>query len=112
MKKISKIFFILLSLLSPSHFSFAQWGIRIPNPLNATTVEEVIENIIDLITWTAIILAPLIALIGAFYILTSGGKPQQVDKGKKTIFYALAALFIVLFARGLIGLIKMVLAGK
>jgi len=111
MKNILIFLFSLIFIIFPFSVSFAQI-IQFPNPLNATSVEELIENIIDFITWFVIILAPLIALVGAFYIMTSAGNPQQVDKGKKAIFYAAIALIVVLFARGLIGLIKMVLAGK
>jgi hypothetical protein len=111
MKKIFVFFLSLLLVSLPFFFSLAQF-VTIPNPLNATSIEELIENIIDFITWTVIILAPLIALIGAFYILTSGGKPQQVDKGKKAIFYAFVAIFVVLFARGIIGLVQMILSGQ
>lgn len=89
----------------------AQEGVKVSNPLNVSTIEGLIEKIANFLVWVVIAISPLVALIGAFFILISGGNPEQVEKGKKAILYAVIALLIVLLARGLIGLAKMVLTG-
>ena len=48
-------------------------------------------------------------LVGAFYILTSGGEPRRVQTGKDIILYTFVGLLIVFLAKGIIGAIKLVL---
>ncbi len=81
-------------------------SICFPNPLCYTSIVEIVENIIRYIWYLSWVLVPLVVLIGAFYILTSGGNPNRLEKGKKWVIYAIVGFLIVLGAKGIIGLIK------
>lgn len=81
------------------------------NPLKFGSFQGLIEGIINFIFWVGVALLPLMIIIGAFYLLTSGGDPERVRKAKKIIIYACIGLVIILLARGIISIIKQVLGG-
>jgi len=85
--------------------------IQIENPLSAGSFEEIVDNIIDFIFKIAIVLAPLMILIGAFYIMTAGGDTNRVTTGKSIILYTLIGFAIILIAKGLVAVIIQLLGG-
>ncbi len=105
MKKI-----LLISiLLSLPIFVLA---VEFENPLQYETFGELINAIIRFIFNIAIVVAPLMVIIGAFYILTAGGDPKKVGSGKNIILYTAIGLAIILLARGLISMIESVIGVK
>jgi len=84
---------------------------EICNPLCAENIQDLIDVIINFIFWIAIIVAPIMIIIGAFYFITSAGDPGRLGTAKKIILYTVIGLVIVLFARGLIALIRSVVLG-
>lgn len=105
-KELSTLIF--LGLFLPT-FILAQ--ITIENPLKAKTFEELINNIIDFIFYVAMALAPLMVLIGAFYIMSAGGNPKRVETGKNIILYTVIGLVIVFLAKAIVFMIRQVLTG-
>ena len=85
--------------------------ITIINPLGAESFEELIENLINFIFWVAVAIVPIMIIVAAFYFLTSGGDPEKVRTAKKIILYTCIGLAMVLFAKGIISLIKTVIEG-
>jgi hypothetical protein len=81
------------------------------NPLACNTIPECIEKIISFILWVAGAIFPIIIIIGGFLFLISGGDPEKVRTAKRMIFWAVIGLVIVLFAKGIISLIKTVIEG-
>ena len=79
------------------------------SPIEATSVEALIENITNWIYWIAIVVAPLMIVIGAILFMTSAGDPTKVQRAKKLIFWTVIGFAIILFSRGLIALIKTIL---
>lgn len=79
------------------------------NPLQACDFEEIINSIINFIFYVAIALSPFMIIIGAFYLLTSGGEPRRIDTGKKIILYTLIGFAIVLLAKGIMNVIEQIL---
>ena len=106
MRKIL-LFLILLSLISP--FFVLADEVIIENPLTATSLEEIVDNIINFVFKIAIALAPLMIVIGAFYIMTAGGDTNRVTTGKNIILYTLIGFAIILLAKGLVAVIKQLL---
>jgi hypothetical protein len=80
--------------------------IQIQNPLAATSFEALVDNLISFLTVLALVLVPVIIIIGAYFIMTAGGDPEKVAKGKNIIIYSLIALVIMLIAKSLVGIIK------
>ncbi len=86
-------------------------AIRIPNPLEAETFEELIENLIDFIFWVAAAIVPLMIIIAAFYFITSAGNPDKVKTAKDIILYTIIGFTIVLLAKGIVSVIKQIIGG-
>lgn len=82
---------------------------EIPRVTEAETFEEFIMNIIDFFFTIALALVPLIIVLAGIFMVTSTGNPEQFEKGKKIIIYALIGLVIILISKGLIALIEQVL---
>ncbi len=78
----------------------------INNPLDIDTVVELINRILDFIWKLAIVFAPVMLLVGGFYIMTAGGNPTNFEKGKKIMIYTIIGFAIVLLSRGIVALVK------
>ena len=88
---------------------FPSLVLALQNPLTYDTFEELIERITYFIYKVALVLAPLLIVIGGFYFVTASGDPAKIETGKNIIKYTLIGLLIILLSRGLITLIKQVL---
>lgn len=72
------------------------------NPLgDADTIAEVIAKIVGSLYIFAIPIASIFILWGAFQILMSAGEAEKINKGKKTILYAIIGLVLMIFASGI-----------
>ncbi len=72
-------------------------------------IEDVIDAVSKRIFILALVIAPLMVLLGGFYMLTSAGDPTRSTKGKKIIIWAMVGLGVILFAKAFIAVIKFVL---
>jgi len=106
MKKIF-LFLIFLGLILP----IGAMGdvINIPNPLNANEFEEIVNNIIDFLFEIAIVLAPLMIVVGAVLLVASGGNLAQTERAKNIILWTAVGFFILLLAKGIMALIESIL---
>lgn len=75
--------------------------IKLPNPLGANTIPQLLDNIAGALVWFAAPIVTLMILVGAFQILTAGGNPENLIKGRKTITYAVIGFAVVLAAKSL-----------
>jgi len=82
------------------------------SPITHTTFGGLIDAIVDFIFNIAVILVPLMVIIGAFYLLTAAGDPKKIATGKTVITSTLIGLAIILLAKGLIAIIEDVLGIK
>lgn len=101
MKKVLLIL-IILGLILP----ILVLGIVLENPLRHATFEALIEALIRIIFNIALVLAPLMIIIGAFYFLVPGEGSKNIETGKKIILYTLIGFTIILLARGIIELFR------
>jgi len=107
MKKIIPIL-IFSALIIPVGIS----AVEIINPLVATSFDQIIGAIVDLIFYVGLIVTPLMIVIAGLLILTAGGDPKRVEQGRHIIIYALIGLFIILFAKGIISILNYVMQVK
>lgn len=105
---IKKILLISLLLSLPIIVS----AVEFQNPLEYETLGDLIDAIIKFIFYIAVVVAPLIIIVGAFYLLTSGGDPKKIGTGKNIIIYTLIGLAIIMFARGLLAMIESIIGVK
>lgn len=90
---------------------FLAQGIEFPNPFEYDTIQELVDDIINLIFILSWILAPLMIIIGAFYIMSSGGDPSRRQTGIKIIQYALIGAGMILGAKLIVWFIREFLSG-
>ena len=98
MKKILLIAIIIFVVLSGTAYAF-------DNPLAYDSFAELIDHIIDFFFNVALLAAPLTIIVGAFYFITAGGDPTQIQTGKTLIKFALIGFLIILISKGLINII-------
>ncbi len=84
-------------------------GAVICNPIQACDFAELVDGIIGFIFLVAVGLAPLMIIIGAFYILTAGADPKRVETGKNIILYTVIGFTIILLGRALVYVIQNIL---
>jgi len=104
------LFLILLSLISPL-FVLAD-EVIIENPLTTTSFEEIVDNIIDFIFKIAIVLAPLMVVIGGALMITSGGSAEKITQAKNLILWTAVGFLILLLAKGILSVIEQILGVK
>jgi len=123
MKVISTVIILSFLYLTPL-FIFASNGdggtggpdggtggrpIKLPNPLRAGTIPELIQEILKFLVAAGAPVATLMIIIGAYQMLFAGGSPEKFETGKKTILYTVIAYVIILLALGLASVIKDIL---
>lgn len=82
------------------------------SPITHKTFGGLIDAIISFIFNVAIVVVPLLIIIGAFNLLTAAGDPKKIATGKNIITYTLIGFAIILFAKGLIAMIEEVIGVK
>lgn len=103
------IFLAVFSGLIIPNFILGQEVIVIQPPIEHRTFTDLIGAIINFIFGIALVVAPLMIIIGAFYFLASGGDPKNIETGKKIIIYTLIGFVIILLANGLVDLLRNIL---
>jgi|GEM_PF-2493132 len=63
------------------------------------TFESIIHTLVSYIFWIAIVICPLIIVVGAFLFLTSAGDPSRTKKGKDLIKWAVIGLAVIVFSK-------------
>jgi hypothetical protein len=101
---------ILISLLLS--LPIMSLAVEFQNPLEYETFGELIDAIIKFIFYIAVVVVPLMLIIGAFYLLTAAGDPKKIGTGKNVIIYTLIGLVVIMLARGLIAVIESVIGVK
>ena len=86
-------------------------GLCYCNPLKADSLEDLIVAVIDFVFWVATIIFPIIIIYGGFLFMTSQGDDYKLKDAKNLIIYAIAGYFIILFAQGLVYILKEIIGG-
>ena len=93
---------ILFSLILP----IAVGAVEFKNPLDWDTFEAFIGALIDIFFNVSLAVAPLMIIVGAFYFMVPGEKAENIEIGKKIIFYTLIGFIIILMAKGMIEFLR------
>ena len=99
---------ILLTLTLPV-ITLADQIIEIENPITATSFESVIDNAIDFVFKIAIVLAPLMVVVGGFLLVTAGGNLTQVGRAKSLLLWTAIGFLVVLLSKGILAIINQIL---
>jgi amino acid transporter len=84
----------------------------LPEATGPQGVRNVITNILAAVLNFLALIAVVVIVIAGIRLIVSQGEDEAKDKAKKTIFYALAGLVIVLFARVIVSLVTVYLANQ
>lgn len=84
-------------------------NINLTPPVEATSFGEVIKNFTGKLLIVAIPVCVVAVLIGGIQIITSGGNPEGVSRGKKTILWAAIGLVAILAAGSVVTIINQLL---
>lgn len=109
-----KTILILASLILISPIIILANGetIGIENPLQAGSFEAIINGLIDFVFKIAIVVAPLMIVIGGFLFLTSAGDVQKVATARRLITWAAIGFMIVLLAKAAMSMLESLLGTK
>jgi len=111
MKKIfNKI--ILFTLLSVLLMPLFVYGIEFDNPIEKSDLKEVIEGIVDWTYKIALVVAPIMIMLGGFYLITAAGNPDRIQTGKKIITWTIVGIAVVLLATSFKVVIESILGGN
>jgi amino acid transporter len=73
-------------------------------------IKTMVADVINIILNFLGLIAVIVIIIAGIRLIISQGEEEAKEKAKKTIFYALIGLVIVLFAKVIVGLVTNVLA--
>ncbi len=73
--------------------------------------EVALERIFNWLFGIAITLAAVCILLAAFYFITAAGNPEQANKGRQWLLYAVVGVVIALVARGVPMMVERIIMG-
>ncbi len=85
--------------------------VGLTNPLQAQTLQEAIDALINFLFYLAMAVAPILIVYAGFLIITAGGDATKIKKARQIILWTLIAVAVILFAKGFPALIKGALGG-
>lgn len=102
---------ILVGFLFLGALGEVEAQVVIENPLKYGSIEELIDSLINFIFWISLAIVPLMIIIAGFYWLTAAGDPKKVKTALDIIKWTVIGFAIILFAKGLVAIIRHVLGG-
>lgn len=81
--------------------------ISLPNPLAANDITELVDRIATWLLTIGIALSTLAIIWSALQFMVSGGNEKRVEAARKTIWYAIIGIVVLLLAKG----ITLIIAG-
>ena len=93
------------------HKALAQ--VTLSNPIGGEdmTFEQILCTVGDWLTKIGAPIAVFMILVGAFFIMTSGGEPEKLNKGKKAILWTIIGYAILVVSWGIAKIIANILGG-
>ena len=73
--------------------------ISIPNPIGGRTFIDVAKSVGDALTAFGIPILGIMIVWGGLQLITSGGAPDKISAGRKTLTYAVIGFAIILLAK-------------
>ena len=73
---------------------------------DTTAIRNGILDILDVILSFMALIAVIVVVIAGIRLVVSQGEEQEKDKAKKSIFYAIIGLVVILLAQAIIGFIQ------
>jgi len=87
-------------------------SVCIDNPLQAESFQAIVDNIINFIFKIAIVLSPIMVIIGGFLLITAGGNAEQITRAKNLLLWTAIGFMVVLLSKGILAIINQILEVK
>jgi hypothetical protein len=87
-------------------------ALEIPNPLVAGDIPTLVDKIATWLLEIGAVIATIIVLWAAFLFMTSGGNEARVTMARKTLWYAIIGMAVLLLAKGVTSIIQNFLSGN
>lgn len=87
-------------------------GIKLENPINATSVPQLVNSIVRSILGMVGALALFMFVYGGMLWMTSAGNTNRIEKGKETLTWATIGLVIIFASYAILSFIFTALSGK
>ena len=84
----------------------------LPSTTNPQSVRDIVAKILVAVLNFLALVAVVVIVIAGIRLIVSQGEDEAKDKAKKTIFYAIGGLLIVLFSRVIVNIVTVYLAGS
>ncbi len=84
-------------------------SVCIENPLKATTLLELLNNIINFIFNLSIVITPLMVVIGGFMFITGSGDAKKISDARTLLLWTAIGFAVILLSRGLVAVLLSVL---
>lgn len=110
--KSSILKIIIVLFLFNIVFPLRAQAVTIDNPIEYTTFEQLIDAIINFIYYIGVSIFTIMAIVAGFLFMSSGGDPAKTKKAKDMLLYAVVGLFIVLLAKGIISMIRLIIGAS
>jgi len=118
LKSNSLILYILIFILLAAPFYYLNAEecppgvICIQNPLEAESVEEIINSITDFLRLIAMGIGLIMIIWGGIQILTAAGSEEKLTKGKKTIMWTIIGVAIVFLFDFIVGFVLEIIGAE
>ncbi len=81
----------------------------LPDATSPDGVRDIVTSILETVLNFLALVAVVVIVIAGIRLILSQGEEEAKDKAKKTIFYALIGLVVILFARVIVSLVTVYL---
>jgi hypothetical protein len=81
------------------------------SPIPVVDVPTFLEVLMGWMFNVVLVASVLMVLVGAFFMMISAGEPERAKRGRSIIIWAMIGLAVILSARLLSAIIKMILSG-
>ena len=95
----------IIALIQPDPIT-AIASVTIENPISAASFEEFIGLIAKWLFNVALVVAPIMFVVGGFYYITAQGDPAKIKKAGDLITWTAIGLILIMLTNGIIQLLK------
>lgn len=99
------------SITSPGDIVSPGGEVSIKNPLKAGTIPDILNAIAGFLYYLALAVVTVMVLWAGFQILTAAGSPEGIDRGKRTLLWAIVGTVVILIAGGIADIVADILGG-
>lgn len=80
--------------------------VKLQNPLNVESIEEVIYLAIDILIYVGVAFAIIAIIYTGFKFVWAQGNPKEIEEAKRRFFYILIGLAILISSRVIVEIIR------